>query len=265
MQRPAPANAVQHSRPPTAAATVPRPRAKSSDLIEATRVFRDAVSRLKFSPPVACVYNPLDYAWPAHELYLARFGNGRKRVVFLGMNPGPFGMTQTGVPFGEIAAVRDWMQIHASIGKPRIEHHKRPISGFACTRSEVSGRRLWNYFAARFGSAESFFHDHFVLNYCPLAFLEESGRNLTPDKLAAREKLELFEACDRHLRTAMQFFQPEWIIGIGDFAAKRAAHVFAGGNLKIGSVLHPSPASPRANKDWAGAAELQLRQLGVWA
>ena len=36
-----------------------------------------------------------------------------KRVVFLGMNPGPFGMAQVGVPFGEVAAVRDWLRIDA--------------------------------------------------------------------------------------------------------------------------------------------------------
>ena len=33
----------------------------------------------------------------------------RKKLIFVGMNPGPFGMVQCGVPFGEIAAVRDWM------------------------------------------------------------------------------------------------------------------------------------------------------------
>ena len=81
------------------------------------------------------------------------------------MNPGPFGMVQTGVPLGEIAAVRDWMGIEATVEKPATENPKRPIEGFACTRSEVSGRRLWGLFAERFGTAEAFFTDHFVANY----------------------------------------------------------------------------------------------------
>ena len=147
----------------------------ANELVRAARQLRSAVSDLKFSAPVACVYNPLNYAWPAHATYLRRFGNSRKRVVFLGMNPGPFGMTQTGVPFGEVAAVRDWLGINARSGKPAQEHPRRPIEGFACRRSEVSGLRLWGLFADRFGTAERFFQAHFVANYCLLAFLEESG------------------------------------------------------------------------------------------
>src|SRR6185295_18463722 len=141
------------------------------------------VEGLKFSLPVTHVYNPLVYAWRAHEAYLRNYGGKRKRVIFLGMNPGPFGMAQTGVPFGEINAVRDWLKIGARIDRPPREHPKRMIEGFACRRSEVSGLRLWGLFAKQFGRADGFFAGHFVANYCPLSFLEASGRNRTPDKL----------------------------------------------------------------------------------
>ena len=140
------------------------------ELVRAAKSLSVAVEHLKFKTPVTHVYNPLDYAWGAHEIYLRRCGRARKRVLFLGMNPGPFGMAQTGVPFGEVNAVRDWLRIEAPIGKPPREHPKRPVEGFACARSEVSGRRLWSLFAERFGRAEDFFADHFVVNYCPLAF-----------------------------------------------------------------------------------------------
>ncbi|MBL8458810.1 MAG: single-stranded DNA-binding protein, partial [Zoogloea sp.] len=168
-------------------------------LEHAARTLSDTLDRLRFAPPVSHVYNPLTYAWAPNAVYLQRYGQGRKRVVFVGMNPGPFGMVQTGVPFGEIAAVRDWMGIEADVLQPAIENPKRPVEGFGCARSEVSGRRLWGLFAERYGTAEAFFAEHFVANYCPLAFFE-GGRNLTPDKLPADEQAPLLAACDAHLR-----------------------------------------------------------------
>ena len=222
------------------------------------------MTRLQFKAPVAFVYNPLDYARAAHEGYLRKFGNTRKRVVFLGMNPGPFGMAQTGVPFGEINAVRDWMKIEAAIRKPEHGHPKRPVEGFECPRSEVSGRRLWGLFSERFGSAGNFFAEHFVANYCPLAFFDEAGRNLTPDKFPSAQVAALHDACDWHLRRVVEILQPEWIIGIGDFAARRASFVFHKAPPRVGRVLHPSPASPAANRDWSGNVLRQLQSLGVW-
>jgi single-strand selective monofunctional uracil DNA glycosylase len=236
----------------------------SHPLVDSAKRLRDAVGRLRFAPPVSHVYNPLDYAWPAHEAYLRQYATSAKRVIFLGMNPGPFGMAQTGVPFGEIAAVRDWLGIVSKVGKPLLEHPKRPVLGFDCPRSEVSGERLWGLFAKTFASAPHFFKEHLVMNYCPLAFIESTGRNRTPDKLPAAEREALFEACDAHLREAVGILKPEWIIGVGDFAMKRATEVFPETTIKIGRILHPSPASPAANRDWSGAARRQLLELGVW-
>jgi len=228
---------------------------------------RDAVDRLKFAPPVSHVYNPLRYAWAPHEKYLRTFAAGRPRVVFLGMNPGPFGMVQTGIPFGEIAAVRDWLGIRGEILKPDREHPKRLVSGFDCPRSEVSGFRLWGLFAKRFASAAQFFETHLVLNYCPLAFLESTGRNRTPDKLRPAERAALFNACDQHLREAVTALQPEWLIGIGGFAAQRigeALNGISGFSAKTCQILHPSPANPSANRGWARIVTRQLREAGAW-
>lgn len=233
-------------------------------LIAAARQLRAGTARLQFQPPVTHVYNPLVYAWGPHAAYLGRFGATCKRVVFLGMNPGPFGMAQTGVPFGEVAAVRDWLKVECLVRKPEREHPRRPVCGLGCTRSEVSGRRLWGLFGERFGTAERFFAEHLVVNYCPLAFLESSGCNRTPNKLPASERAALFAACDRHLRAVVACLQPDWLIGVGDFAARRAEEVCGDGHLKIGRILHPSPASPAANRNWAGVATRQLQTLGVW-
>jgi single-strand selective monofunctional uracil DNA glycosylase len=236
----------------------------SYPLVESAKRLRDTVGKLRFAPPVTHVYNPLDYAWTAHEAYLRQYGTAGKRVIFLGMNPGPFGMAQTGVPFGEISAVRDWLRIVAKIGKPDLEHPKRRVLGFDCPRCEVSGQRLWGLFSKTFKSAPDFFKEHLVINYCPLVFMESTGRNRTPDKLLISEREALFKACDEHLRDAVRILKPEWLIGVGDFAMKRAEQVFPEGSVKIGRILHPSPASPAANRDWPGTATRQLIELGVW-
>jgi len=244
---------------PAAGATAP-----VESLVHAARLLARTVDALRFPVPVAHVYNPLNYAWDVHEAFLRRFGAGTRRVVFLGMNPGPFGMMQTGVPFGEIAAVRDWLGLDGTIRRGTQEHPRRPVQGFACTRSEVSGRRLWGLFAERFGKPERFFARHFVVNYCPLAFLAEGARNLTPDKLPAEAATPLFAACDQHLLAVVDAVRAEWVIGVGDFAEKRAQRVLAGQPVRIGRILHPSPASPAANRGWAAAATAQLEALGVW-
>jgi len=234
-------------------------------LVEAARQLARDTAHLQFSAPVACVYNPLVYAWPAHELYLRRFGRPPKRVVFVGMNPGPFGMVQTGVPFGEVSAVRCWLRIEAAVGRPAVEHPRRRITGFECPRSEVSGRRLWGLFKERFGQADRFFAEHLVVNYCPLAFVEGSGCNRTPDKLPGPERAALFAACDEHLRRVVAVLRPAWVIGIGDFATRRIAQVFPGDEIKRGGILHPSPANPAANRAWAAIVTRQLGELGIWA
>ncbi len=233
-------------------------------LRESERRLCSKLAPLRFGDPVHVVYNPLEYARRPHQQYLRRYADSRKRVVFLGMNPGPWGMAQTGVPFGEVASVRDWLGIGGPVARPEPEHPKRPVTGFACTRSEVSGARLWGAFAEWFGTPDAFFAEHFVANYCPLVFMEQGGRNRTPDKLAAHERAPLYSACDAHLRDLVRVLEPDWLVGVGGFAERRAREVFEGlAGLRIGSVLHPSPASPLANRGWQAQARDQLRKQGI--
>jgi single-strand selective monofunctional uracil DNA glycosylase len=238
----------------------------AKQLSAAARTLSDAVDRLSFAEPITHVYNPLRYAWKPHSEYIRRFGEGRKKVVMLGMNPGPYGMAQTGVPFGEIAAARDWMGIEAKVSKPDPEHPKRPVDGFGCSRSEVSGRRLWGFFSERFDSADAFFKEHYVANYCPLVFMQESGKNHTPDKLPAAEKMPLDAACDVHLKSLLEILNPEWAVGVGAFAEAKLQAVASSlaKPPKVTRILHPSPASPAANRGWGEAALKQLEAAGVW-
>jgi single-strand selective monofunctional uracil DNA glycosylase len=235
-------------------------------LVQLAAQLCDAVDELRFGPPVTHTYNPLRYAWAPHRAYLERFGQTPKRVVLLGMNPGPYGMAQSGVPFGEISAVRDWMGIHAPVDPPARSHPKRPVTGFACERSEVSGRRLWGLMAARFGSPEAFFAEHFVLNYCPLVWMSASGSNLTPDKLTAAEQAAVDPPCRAHLRAALELLQPRHAVGVGAYAMRQLAAVTRPGDTwRVSTVLHPSPASPAANRGWAEAATRTLVADGIWS
>ncbi len=234
-------------------------------MVEIAGKLNTAVDALSFSSPISHVYNPLSYAWQPHEQYLRRYGRSHKRVLFIGMNPGPWGMAQCGIPFGEIQLVQEWLGITGQVDRPVPEHPKRPVHGFDCSRSEVSGRRLWGLFRERFGSPETFFKDHFVANYCPLVFMEESGRNRTPDKISGEEIEKLYTACDRALKDTATTLRVKWVIGVGKFAGKCASRVCADiPGIEIADILHPSPASPAANRGWGEAASKRLRELGVW-
>lgn len=237
-----------------------------SKISEPVRIARRLVSNLKslrFAAPVTHVYNPLEYAWAPHKEYLERYGVGRKEILIFGMNPGPWGMVQTGVPFGEVAIVRDWLGISGSVKKPKLEHPKRRVEGFDCKRTEVSGARLWGLIRDEFKTPKKFFDRFYITNYCPLVFMEQSGRNRTPDKLPVAEREPLLEACNKALAELVNYYEPEHVIGVGQFAQKRALEVLRTSDVKIGRILHPSPASPIANRGWATAAREEFRELGI--
>jgi single-strand selective monofunctional uracil DNA glycosylase len=232
-------------------------------LRKATDRLCSELAPLEFAAPVTHVYNPLLYARAPHFDYLERYASTKKRVIYLGMNPGPFGMAQTGVPFGEVGLVRDWLGIRGQVHKPEPEHAKRPIEGFACARSEVSGARLWGAIKARHPEPRAFFAEAFVANYCPLVFMEESGRNRTPDKLQPRERELLYAACDRYLCTLIDTLSPAFVIGVGKFAQERARSALAGRPVRLAAIPHPSPANPAANRGWATQVDAALGELGL--
>ena len=234
-----------------------------SPLLEVADQLVSELSSLTFRPPVAYVYNPLIYARTSYARYVERYGDGPKAVLLLGMNPGPFGMAQTGVPFGEVASVRDWLGIEEPVGRPEREHPKRPVAGFACHRTEVSGQRLWGWARRRFGSPEQFFARYFVANYCPLLFLEASGANLPLDKLARDEQRALAVHCDDALRKTVRHLSPTCVLGVGRFAERRVALALADVNVRVGGIPHPSPASPAANRGWEDSVEKSFAMCGV--
>lgn len=219
---------------------------------------------LEFEEPVKYTYNPMVYARAPYDEYYRTYGVGPKEIILLGMNPGPWGMAQTGVPFGDVEMVKGWLGITGKVNSPVEQHPKRPIQGFQCTRGEVSGKRLWGWAKDRFGDPQRFFQRFWVANYCPLVFMEDSGRNRTPDKLKKSEKMELFNACDKALVRMVNLYEPRYIIGIGNFAYQRATSALSGIDVNVGRISHPSPANPKANKGWAELIQGELANLGVF-
>lgn len=232
-------------------------------MVQIAQGLSKSLAPLKFAEPVTHVYDPVVYAWGPHKAYLERYGSGPKEALLLGMNPGPWGMAQTGVPFGEVAHARDWLGIEGVVNKPNPEHPKRPIEGFDCKRSEVSGARLWGWAKQAFGTPDRFFSRFFVYNYCPLVFMEEGGKNRTPDKLPVAERDPLLELCDEALVQVVKALDVPLVIGVGAFAEARLKKALKGQDIRIGRILHPSPASPIANRGWAERAELDFKKLNV--
>ncbi len=226
-------------------------------LIDETRVLAKSLNELSFNKDLT-IYNPIEYAFESHEFYLRKYGQPRKKILFMGMNPGPWGMLQTGIPFGAINPVKNFLKIEKNINTPKKEHQKRPIQGFSCERQEVSGSRLWSWVEDQWGDADSFFEDCFVHNYCPLAFFDISGKNTTPEKLNIVERTALEEICDNFLSKMVSILDCEWVIGVGNYAESKAKKIFKDTEVKVGRILHPSPASPLANKGWAGFATQQM-------
>jgi single-strand selective monofunctional uracil DNA glycosylase len=233
------------------------------NLHEITDAQVKALKKLKFGPPVTHVYNPLEYARSAFDVYLRRYGGRPKEVILVGMNPGPWGMAQTGIPFGEINAVKEWLGIETSVEQPAKIHAKRPVYGFQCTRSEVSGKRLWGWAKEMFETPDSFFSRFFVTNYCPLMFIEEDGRNRTPNNIRMAERKPLLSICDQALQETILQLKPRYVVGIGEFTADRARAALSEQDVIIGRITHPSPANPKANKGWETQIMRELLQLGI--
>ena len=239
-------------------------------LIERTRRFSQEVDALRFTFD-GYVYNPLQYAWKAHEQYLRRFVHRGAPVLLLGMNPGPFGMAQTGIPFGEVNAVRSWMGIEESVEKPALEHPARPVAGFTIKRSEISGQRLWGLMQARYGPADEFFKEHAVMNYCPLVFVDKgkTGKNVVPEKLLKNERELLESLCDAYLKDIIAFIGPQYLVGVGKYAERKLNKAMSGTSVGkenpiVVSILHPSPGSPLANAGWGQKVTAQLQEAGIW-
>lgn len=226
----------------------------------------ESLLNLKLNDQIAFVYNPLDYASETHEDYVRKYCRSTKDILFLGMNPGPFGMAQNGVPFGDTHYVKNWLNIKGSVQKPDREHPRRLIHGLHCVRSEVSGQRFWSFLEDISKTPDVFFSHCYVHNYCPLSFMTSSGKNVTPPEIQSSQKKVLLDICDKSILEVIKLLHVKFIIGIGKFAEGRARKVikeYQITNVKVFGIMHPSPINPFANKGWKDIIYRQLSECGI--
>jgi single-strand selective monofunctional uracil DNA glycosylase len=236
--------------------------------IDATKTLNQQLEDFHFKNKVDSYYNPLEYAWPVHEEYLRKFGSDTKEAFMLGMNPGPWGMAQTGVPFTDPYIARDWMNLpEREVGTPDNERSDRPVQGWESDRKEASGQKLHGFFRTLYGNLEDFFEIGFVANYCPLVMFSEEGTNLTPEDLLKEDRVPLFEACDPYIESLIEFYDPDVLVGIGRFAQRRLAAVRGLDEDEVAYLPHPSPASPIATRDggdyWRNLVREELEELNL--
>ena len=229
-------------------------------LIEAASGLRDDVGplgeKLVEEGRIDVCYNPLNYAWNVHEEYLRRMGGLGAKTVVLGMNPGPHGMGQMGIPFAATSVVRDLLGISGiPVNQPNTPDERRPVIGLDYHKEEVSGTRLWGLLSEQYGDAESIASRVFLVNHCPLMlFSGPRATNITPDKIGGGTAKALIERCDEHLSQVVEILEANRVIGVGKFAESRARDALKEQSVEVTGCWHPSPASPLANRnggaDW---------------
>ncbi|XP_049285272.1 single-strand selective monofunctional uracil DNA glycosylase [Anopheles funestus] len=225
-----------------------------------------ALRKVTLPSDVAACYDPIEYASEIHCAYLQRFLDGPKPILFLGMNPGPWGMCQTGVPFGYVPAVRDWMGLRGTVTKPKPELAARPVEGLACTREEQSGKRWWGLYEELCGTSDGFFRSCFVYNLCPLAFFHQTGRNITPSELKGKAKGEIQSISEQYLAIALTLLKPKIVISVGRYTEDRIKSLTKQNKIDptIATYCMPHP-SPRSlnNTNWPEKAKLWLTEHGI--
>lgn len=161
---------------------------------------------------------------------------------------------------------RDWLGVRGEVQRPVQEHPKRPALGLTCTRNEVSGDRMWSLLKELSGTPDVLFRHVFLRNYCPVFFLKDTAKNVTPAELRVAERSALEAECDASLVAAVQLLGVEHVVGIGKYATDRTNAALRSAGLegiKVITLMHPSPINPAANKGWRDIAIDQLTQGGV--
>lgn len=190
------------------------------------------------------ILNPLVYAWHLHEEYMGKVPQGTK-ILFVGMNPSPSSLT--GIPFYEKDAMTNLF------GAPLLTQllNEMPAK-YRGNETSESGQRFWEFVFKKFGSYDKFFRYCFIINYCPLIFMNKDGGNVPLDGFndASQSLLKnLMAISDSGLKDIIDHIKPTLIIGIGRYAFNRVRQANTS-NIKCYQIRHPSPATGMTSDQW---------------
>ena len=209
-------------------------------IIELYKSLNIELDELKFFPPCFYVYNPLSYCFESFKIYFEYLNTEEEINLFFGINPGPFGMAQTGIPFGDKETVKNYLKIEPKIDIDKIpkQHPKKQILGLEVKRVEKSGRIFWGVIKEFYPEKYDFFKSNFVLNFCPLCFLDEQGRNITPKVLRKEDQIALYKILEIFMLKLFKLIKIKKLIAIGDetFSYLNALNT----KLKIQTIIHPA-------------------------
>jgi len=172
------------------------------------------------------VKNPYAYAFEPYSNFVRKYLNGKKDVLFLGMNPSPSDMGRNGIPFGDIDFVVEWLGVTGRVSLPNLNpmcsFSMNDLSESRSENAECDGKALWSLIQELTITPESFFANCFVHNFCPLLFTKD-GKNVTPEDLEdPDDKSNLEQICGRYLQKTLKLLDPRIIIAVGTYAKTQA-------------------------------------------
>jgi single-strand selective monofunctional uracil DNA glycosylase len=217
------------------------------------------------------VLDPGRYGERWHHRFRRCYPVGPRPLLVFGLNPGPYGMAQTGVPFTDLKRLefhlpRLWRELLAAREPVALPGLAPPsLRPFLTRTFESSSVRVYKFLERAFGSAEQAFRRVAFVNPCPLLFIDRAtGENRTPADLprAAPRLMREFDALRRTtVLEAVSELEARGAVLLGKDVARAAAPALRAA-LPADSVLeweHPARAVPET---WARGLHESLAARG---
>jgi single-strand selective monofunctional uracil DNA glycosylase len=226
------------------------------------------------------IWNPGLYAASWHALFRKEYPASAGCILVFGLNPGPYGMAQTGIPFTDLKRLREHLPRLAKGLERRgcslagVGLAPRSLRPYLSRTFESSAVRVYRFLSRGWGSAEDGWRSVVVANPCSLLFMDAAGENRTPADLvgavsrrtgslvAARRLRERCNALRRlAAREAVRVLSPRGVVLLGK-DAQRAMQTGIAPLLGPDSILgweHPARAVPDR---WAMGLLEEIKRRG---
>jgi len=243
-------------------------------VVNATRLLSARLEPVRAALPAAglkavAAIDPTSYAFGNYTRFMQLAASGPRLALFVGMNPGPHGMAQTGIPFGDVDTARVLLggadTIDPLPGLRAASGAAWDCKGLAYHRGEQSGMRLWSALSQLCGSPQAALERCCIVNYCPLYMVGPELENITPSDLPRRHDITraLEAACDEHLRQLVLGLEVKTVLSFGSYAHASARRALSGFPVDFYTTPHPSPRRGSAAEWIASALPLLAGVLGV--